>query len=342
MKRYSGIWEEVISFRNLCYSAHKASSGKWDRASVSDFMFDMESLLLTIEDDLINGTYTPGQYSVFHVNEPKRRKISAAPFRDRVVHQAVCRAMEPFLERIYQPCSYACRKGKGMHKALNLAGSLIRKNTHFLKCDIRKCFDSVDHEILKSILMRKFKEEKLLNLLFKIINSPVPGAVDGKGLAIGNLTSQHFANMYLTKLDLFVLSQLKPEGYVRYMDDFVLFSSDDYFLEKSKIAIEEFLNENLRMLLKMPGSFVGRADDGLPFLGMRLFRGTTRVDRKALVKATRKVRQNNLRYYQRQNKADYENDDLVQSTSSICAHLAHADTLEFRRKLLKDAVQYGL
>jgi len=329
MKLYGELWKEITSFNNLYRASRNATRGAKRTAEVQEFLYNLEYELLLLKKELLSETYFPPAYRTFTIFDPKRRIISAAPFRDRVLHHAVCDVIQPDLENIFSESSYACRKSKGTHRALKRATAMLRKNDYFLKCDVRKFFNSVDHGVLKCFLQRRFKEQKLLSLFGRIINEPVPGCETGKGLAIGNLTSQCFANLYLTSLDLMILHQLRPCGYIRYMDDFVLFGSDKDELHGFLYEITEFLKNILKLSLKPEATFVAPASHGLPFLGMQLFRSTVRVNGKSLKRLNRKLRWRTAQYL----NGELKEESYERSLSSIFGHLAHADTLELRRTM---------
>jgi len=327
VKRFGSLWSNIVSFENLRYAALEASKTKRQSTPVQNFLFNLEPKIFKLQDGLATGEYQPGAYSYFTIHEPKERKICAAPFIDRVVHHAVCRVLNPLLERIYVPQSYACRIGKGMHKAVNKAQKYLQLSRYFLKCDIKKFFDSVDHEILKHQLARKFKDKQLLALLHKIIDHPVPGNPPGLGLPIGNLTSQHFANFILTGMDIHIMEGLQPTGYIRYMDDFVLFADDKPSLHRAKQSITNYLNDTLKLKLKSKGCFVAPNYHGLPFLGFQLFPSVKRLKRANWIRFTRKFTE---RYASFQEGLINET-TLIRSTASLFGHVRHADTLNLRR-----------
>ncbi len=193
------------------------------------------------------GSYNPGDYSYFTIYEPKKRTISVVPFRDRVVHHALVNVLEPIYENRFIYDSYATRKGKGTHKAILRAQRFMRKNRWYLKMDIRKYFDSIYHAILNAILARKIKDPFILDLCRKII---AKGGDGRRGLPIGNLTSQFFANVYLDLFDHFIKDKLRITGYVRYMDDFCVFDSDRNSLMELRDKITFLLQERLRLEVK--------------------------------------------------------------------------------------------
>ena len=240
MKRRGNLWPELISFANLHRAAMKARRGKRQRPDVLRFHFNLEQELWRLHDELSRRDYRPGPYRTFTIHEPKVRLISAASYRDRVVHHALCNVLEPVFERSLSFDSYSCRAGKGTHAAVDRCQEFARRYRYVLKADIRKFFPSIDHEILKAAL-RKIKDHDVLWLAGLIIDHANPQErvlqwfpgddlftplERQRGLPIGNQTSQFFANVYLDALDHFVKDRLRVPGYVRYCDDFLAFSDD--------------------------------------------------------------------------------------------------------------------
>ena len=249
-------------------------------------------------------TYQPGEYRSFFIYDPKRRLISAAPFRDRVVHHALCNVIEPIFERSFSSASFANRLGKGTHRALDRAQNLARRYPYLLQFDIRQFFPAVDHEILLNILQRKIDDDGTLWLIRKILHSGrevltniysphcFPGdgpehAVRPKGLPIGNLTSQFWANCYLNPLDHFIQRELCCKGYVRYVDDGLVFAGDKKKLWRWRKAIVDRLNK-LRMTIH-PDAHPRPVSEGFPFLGFVLFPTHRRLKRRNVVAYRRRM-----------------------------------------------------
>jgi retron-type reverse transcriptase len=236
MKRYKHLFEQVCSFENLHAAAYAALRGKRGKKPAAAFFANLEEELVALRFELLDGTYRHGDYHYFQIHEPKERRVAAAPFRDRVVHHAIVRVVEPLFEARFIEDSFACRKGKGTHAGMRRAAQLARKYPYALKCDIRKYFANIDHEILSNQLARVIGDQCLLDLMNGILASHSEGSRMiwgddlfsvrriGRGLPIGNLTSQFWANVYLNALDHFVKHELRCKGYIRYMDDFLLFS----------------------------------------------------------------------------------------------------------------------
>lgn len=225
MRRAGNLWPRVIGLENLLAAARRAARGKRGQAGVARFLADREPLCLALQRDLETGTYRPGEPTTFTILDPKERLISAAPFRDRVLHHALMAVLEPVFERRMVFESFACRKRKGTHAALAHARGLVRRFGWLLKLDVAKCFDSLDHEVVLGAVARVVKDRRVLAVLETIVRSSGGAAPDGGrvGLPIGNLTSQWLANLVLDGLDHHVKEVLRVPGYVRYMDDFGLF-----------------------------------------------------------------------------------------------------------------------
>ncbi len=233
MKRYNNLYSKIYNFENLLLAAKKAERGKRYEKSTLKFNYNLEREILELKRLLETETYQPGEYKVFFVQESKKRMISAAPYRDRVVHHALCNIISPLLEKSLIDNCYANRIGLGTHKAVRRFTQFARNSKYVLQCDIRKYFPSIDHEILKELIAKKIKCKRTLDLINKIIDGSneqeqVTNYFAGddlltinrrKGLPIGNLTSQFFANMYLNEFDHFILEKLKISKYLRYVVD---------------------------------------------------------------------------------------------------------------------------
>jgi hypothetical protein len=262
------------------------------------------------------------------VHDPKERYICSVDFKDRVVHHAICRTLEPLFEKWFIHDSYACRKDKGTHSAVSKVQNWPVTAGYFLKADVRKFFESVDHGVLKNLLAGKIKDRRLLNLTGLIIDKPVPGYMPGKGLAIGNLTSQWFANFYLDPLDHYLKDKLGVKHYIRYMDDFAALSDDKAMLHEVKLRAGEFLEHELKLELKESACFVAPVNEGIPFLGFRIFPGVVRLKRSGALRFMRKFRRKERLY----NKGSISEKDLVRSAESLTGHVVHGNTKAMRRK----------
>ena len=337
MKRHHGLFANITTFRNLLSATDKAALGKRDKPAVAKFLYYLEPELFRLEDELNAGTYQPGDYFVFDIRDPKPRRICAAPFRDRVVHHAVCNVLEPIFEKRLIFDSYACRTGKGTHAAIQRAQHFARRYPYFLKCDIRKYFESIDHAVMKALLRRMLKDRAVLKLLDTVIDHAPPYTEPGKGLPIGNLTSQHFANLYLGELDHFLKERLRIKGYIRYMDDLLLFGHDKIALHLAFADLREFVQDRLQLQIKDKSVMLSPVSEGIPFLGFRVFPRLVRLNQKTLRRFRRKFRGNEKAYL----SGHMDMEHLSTATGALFAHISQADTLHLRRKLIERSLIPG-
>jgi retron-type reverse transcriptase len=263
MKRQNHLFERIVEYENIRLAWTKAIKGKRFSKPVLLYRHNLDKNLEKLRLSLLCGTVTWGPYKQFTITDPKERVISVAPLENRVLHHAIMNIAESAFEKQMVFHTYACRKEKGTHAALRYAFSKSKSFPWFLKLDIRKYFDSIDHDVLKKCLEHIFKDKKLLALFVGIIDSYC--TAPGKGVPIGNLSSQYFANLYLSTIDHFILEKLRPRSYVRYMDDFVLWGTNQTELKKALLEIEKFTAANLSVKLKSP--VLGKTEYGLPFLG---------------------------------------------------------------------------
>jgi RNA-directed DNA polymerase len=279
-------WSQIIQFENLWNSFLSASKGKQLKHEVADFSQNAESNLLRLKNLLELQTYRPNGYRSFEIHDPKRRLVSAAPFQDRVVHHALVRVIEPVFNQAFIHNSYANRVGKGAHAAIQKAFTFSKRYAYVLQCDLRQYFPSIDHHVLLSILKRRINCERTLDLCKKILAGGADELTDEydmvyfknddlfalgrpRGLPIGNLTSQFWANVYLNELDQKITGSLGCKAYLRYVDDFLLFSNDKAQLWSYKREIRQILN-GLRLTMHEASSTVFPTKNGIGFLGMRI------------------------------------------------------------------------
>lgn len=345
MKRYGNLWTSIIEIENLLWAMRKARKGKRYRENVLAFTYNQEQELLALRHALQSKTYHPGKYKTFQIWEPKPRLISAAPYRDRVVHHALCNVILPIFERTFIFDSYANREGFGTHRALRRFTHFARSNYYVLQCDIRKYFPSIDHEILKTLIRRKIKCPDTLWLVNVIIDGSneqepsldhFPGddlltpLERRKGLPIGNLTSQFFANIYLNGFDHYVKENLKASKYLRYVDDFALFSDDKRFLQDARLAIEDYL-AGLRLKIHPIKSQLFETHYGASFVGFRILPDRIRVRNDNLRRA--RIRLKRLQQDYACDRISFE--QLTQSVRSWIAHLKHGDTGCLREEIFQ-------
>ncbi|MGD0977279.1 MAG: reverse transcriptase/maturase family protein [Minisyncoccia bacterium] len=257
---------------NLFLSWKEFKKGKTKKSDVQQFEFDLEDNLFQLNSELTSKTYCHSDYTSFYITDPKLRHIHKACVRDRVLHHAIFRVLYPIFDRSFIFDSYSCRLGKGTHRAIKRLKQFYQKasqnnirNIFALKCDVRKFFDSVGHDILLEIVRRKVADEKTIWLLKLIVGSY--HSVSGKGLPIGNVTSQLFANIYLNELDQFVKHNLKLRYYLRYCDDFVILGESADCLKKIELRISKYLNNQLKLSLHPDKISTRKYRQGIDFLG---------------------------------------------------------------------------
>jgi RNA-directed DNA polymerase len=303
----SSLYSQVVDWSNLLLAFRQAAKGKRSKPSAAGFEHQIADRLLQLRQELTGFSYKPGGYVNFLIHDPKQRKVSAAPFRDRVVHHALCNVIEPMFERQFIPDSYANRAGKGTHAAVDRLQMFAQRYRYVLRCDIVKHFPSIDHAVMLDNLKQSIREEEVIWLIEGIIRSGegvladeyemvyFPGddlfAVNRpRGLPIGNLTSQFWSNVYLTPLDYFVIRGLGCEAYLRYVDDFALFSDSKHQLYQWKRALIEFLC-GLRLTIHEPQAQVIPCTHGIPWLGFVVYPTHRRVKARNVVKFSRRLKE---------------------------------------------------
>jgi hypothetical protein len=305
--------------------------------------------LIALRDELRAETYRPGKYCSFLVHEPKRRKISAAPFRDRVVHHALIHVIGPLLERQFIFDSYANRVGKGTHRALDRCTYFLRRYKYVLPCDVTQFFPSIDHAVLRGILARAIGDGRVMNLIDKILASGegiltdeydmvyFPGddllaASRPRGLPIGNLTSQFWANVYLNELDQYVKRVLKVRGYLRYVGDFLLFSDDKAQLLAWKAGLVEFL-VRLRTTIHDRPAQSRPCAKGVTFLGFIVFPDHRRLKPAKGYAFQRRLRGMAAAY----RRGDLSRQDLQVRALAWAEHISHGDTWKLKQAVFQNA-----
>jgi RNA-directed DNA polymerase len=299
------VYTQVCSWDNLLLAYRRASKGKRGQPNVAAFEHRLEDNLLELQQELREKTYRPGSYVSFTIHEPKRRLISAAPFGDRVVHHALCNVIEPIFERRFIHDSYANRVGKGTHRALDRCQAFARRYRYVLQCDVRQYFPSIDHAILRDILGQIIEDPDVMWLIDRILESGIgvlseayqmvwfPGddlfaANRPRGLPIGNLTSQFWANCYLNPFDHFIKRELRCQGYLRYVDDTLLFADDKATLWEWHEAV---VRRSARLRLTIhPGAHPQPVTEGIPFLGFLVFPTHRRLKRRKGIAYQRRLK----------------------------------------------------
>jgi retron-type reverse transcriptase len=276
----------IVSIKNLLLAWTDFHKDKKLRKDVLDFEQNLMVNIIDLHNELSNKTYTHSDYYAFNISDPKPRSIHKAKVRDRLLHHAIYRILYPFFDRTFIADSYSCRKDKGVHKALSrfkTFGSRTSKNytktVWILKGDIRKCFASVNQAVLMSILKQRIFDADIVWILERVIGSFDSG-MTGTGLPLGNLTSQLLINIYLNELDRFVVHKLKPKKYLRYGDDFILFTKDQKEAENFRIKTISFLEKELFLSINTKNTIIVKAYYGIYFLGVDIFPSGRRLRKR--------------------------------------------------------------
>jgi len=348
MKIYKNLFDEIISAENLFSAWDKFRNGKRKKKDVRLFEWNLEANVFLLHRELKNKTYRHSSYSSFTISDPKPRNIHKAQVRDRILHHAVFQILNPIFEASFISASFSCREDYGTHKGVQFLQDSLRKaskngrNSCFvLKCDIRKFFDTIDHKILLTILKKKVKDNDTVWLLEKIISSfsskhSLLGV--NKGVPIGNLTSQLFANIYLNELDIFIKQVLKVKYYLRYTDDFLILSEDKEYLEKIILVIVLFLKENLSLKIHEEKTTIRKIIQGVDFLGYVVFNEYKLVRTKTKKRMSKKFDFRINEY----NEGIISKNSLSQSLQSYLGFLCHGESFLieeiFKRKYLSSVI----
>jgi len=339
MKTYKNFYEKIYSLDNLILAWRKARRGKTKKDYVIEFESNLRENLLKLQEELKNQTYMPIPLVTFILRDPKTRRISKSAFLDRIVHYALVRVIEPIFDKefIYDSC--ANRKGKGNLFAIKRFEQFVRKVSrngkingwfnnnqikgYCLKADIKHYFQEVNHNILLTIIKRKIKDEKVIWLINQIL---VNGFIE-KGMPLGNLTSQFFANVYLNELDYFVKHELKAKYYIRYVDDFVILNSSREHLKIWKQEIDKFLRDKLKIEIHPEKSKIISLSRGIDFVGFRNYWYYKLVRKRNIRKILFKIEQ--------YKKGEINKDKMLESFQGWNAYAKWADSLGLRRGVVK-------
>jgi len=351
-------FENIISVENLLLAWEEFIKGKKNKFDVQEFSFQLMDNILSLHNDLLQRRYKHSEYKRFHICDPKQRVIHKAFVRDRLLHHAIYRIFYPFYDKTFFADSFSCRLNKGTHKAMARFEKFFYKvsqnNTRtcwVLKCDIKKFFDSIDHSVLFSILQNKITDRDTLWLLREIIVSfnrdyiqlglfdlrdaqikrerERETAPCGRGIPIGNLTSQLFANIYMNEFDQFVKHQLKIKHYIRYADDFVIVSSSIDYLQDLLPVIESFLSHRLHLKLHPNKISIRKVGQGVDFLGFIILPRYRLVRTKTRQRIFKKLKTRVDEY----KAGKIAEEALNQSLQSFLGVFAHANSYELTEKL---------
>lgn len=334
-------YEKICDFQNL-YQAHKkARLGKRDTVEVNRFEAHLAENLAKMSRSLQLRCYRMHDYYHFTVTEPKRREIFAAYYSDRVMLHCVCdQVLTPLLERHLIYDNAACRTGKGSHFALDRLSLFLREHYrengnsgYALKCDVSQYFASIDHQILKAAITRLVQDKDVLNLLYHVIDSYETEGMPGRGLPLGNQSSQCFAVYYLDPMDRLIKEQLRVRHYIRYMDDWVLLHPDRAFLEHCLERIRWMVEERLNLKIN-PKTQILSLKEGVEFLGWRFYlTGTGRVIRKLRPASKLRMRRRVKRLWSKYEQGSLGWDDARASLVSYRGHLQHGDAYPMQQWL---------
>jgi len=325
MKRVGFLIEKITDLNNLYLAYYKAAKTKQKKDEVILYKQNVYENLRNLQKQIKSSEIEIGNYKYFTIYEPKKRLICAASFPERVLHHALMNVCHQYFENRQINESYATRIGKGTYKAIEKAQYYSYRNKFYLKLDIRKYFDSIDHNILKQKLNTIFKDPVLLNIFEKIINSYHLNKE--KGLPIGNLTSQYFANFYLSIFDSFAKQHLHIKAYVRYMDDVIIWSNNSQELTEIAKTVKLFLKENLNLDLKI--SYINTCKHGLNFLSYRIFNTHTELQQKSKKRFIKKLNM----YDYKLKSGEFSQEDYQRHLMPLVAFTEHASAKGFRKKV---------
>jgi len=346
-RSFKHLWPRIVDWDALINAWRCCRRRKRFKPDAVRFEMHRDENLIQLRRELMTDTYRPGPYRHFFIHDPKKRRISAAPFRDRIVHHAIVNVLQPVFESRFVFDSYACRPGKGTHRARDRANGFLRRFDFYLQTDIVRFFPSVDHECLLDVLRRNVADDRLIQLVELILASgrgihddtePVwfPGddllsPLRPTGLPIGNLTSQFLANVFLNPVDHFIKEELRVPAYVRYADDLVLFGNDRRVLRNWHAALVARL-ARLRLRLHKNKTQIRASHSGLPFLGFRLSRtGRPRVLQPAIRRFSRRLRQQKRQFA----AGEISLRDIAASLQAWQAHTRLANCKGLQRDLWK-------
>jgi RNA-directed DNA polymerase len=339
MKIYKNIYEQIISLDNLFLAWDKFKSDKQKKRDVREFEWHLEENIFQLHRDLEHRKYKHGVYTSFYIHDPKQRHIHKAVIRDRILHHAIFNILNPIFESTFISNSFSCRVGKGTHKGIDALNKSLRqessnnfKSCFALKCDIRKFFDTVDHSILLDIIIKRIKDADAIRLLEEIIESFISQRstiFQRKGLPLGNLTSQLFANIYLNEFDQFVKQKIRIKHYIRYTDDFVVVSECRQYLENIIEPIRVFLSNKLALELHPNKVTIRKFHQGVDFLGYIVFPRYRLLRTKTRKRIFRKLKERVEEY----KNGAINKQSLEQSLQSYIGVFSHANAYNLGQEL---------
>lgn len=324
-KKAGNLLGSIADPDNLRLAFWKARKGKSYSTEVEAYRKNVEANLFQLRNELLSGVIHVGQYRYFKIYDPKERQICASAFGEQVLHHALMNCCHDTFERWQIGDSYASRKNKGAYAAIEKAKSFTRRYTWFLKLDVRKFFESIAHDVLKHQLRSLFKDASVLDVFNSIIDSYE--AHPKRGVPIGNLTSQYFANHYLCSLDHFIKEQLRIKAYVRYMDDMILWENDKEVLQNAYVRIKTFVQTQLHCELKPPQ--LNYTSRGLPFLGYKLLPFSVKLTQRSKQRFIKKMRYLDEAYQ----SGKWSESTCQRRVLPLLAFVNHANTKGFRSNI---------
>ena len=327
MKRSGKLYRHIAEWDNLLIAFYNAARGKRLKPDVVLYEKNLYENLKTLQTHLIEQHVSLGNYRFFKIYDPKERLICAAPFEERVLHHAIINITGLVFERLQIYDSYACRKGKGTNVALLRALYFTKQYPYFLKLDMKKYFDSIPHSKLAVLLAAKFKDKALLNLFDKLLASYC--VTEGRGLPIGNLTSQYFANFYLGVFDHYAKEKMQVKGYVRYMDDVLLFSNTMQEIKTMLHTAKRFLEEELLLTLKE--ETIGKTASGVPFLGFLLKPKGIYLAQKKKKRLKKRIKQ----YRYKLESGEWDEAEYALHITPVLAHVAVSRCRTYCNRILQ-------
>ncbi|MCM1170248.1 MAG: RNA-directed DNA polymerase [Bacteroides sp.] len=325
MKRAGFLMERICAADNLLSAYHEAGKGKRQRDYVVAYSRNLFDNIARLQKALLSGGLKVGRYHYFYIHDPKLRKICAADFEERIVHHAIINICHPYFEKNLIADTYASRIGKGVYAALEKARSAMRKYGYVAKLDVRKYFDSISHEVLKEKLRRMFKDARLLALFDRIVDSYSSGT--GRGVPIGNLTSQYFANYYLSFLDHHVMEVMRAPAYIRYMDDMLVFGQTRKEVKAYVREIDRYARDELKLVLKEP--VFTKVEAGVSFLGYAVYPHKILLNRRSKVRFRNKMR----KYMRMYETGEWSDEAYLNHVTPLLAFTRKAYTKGLRGRL---------
>lgn len=325
MKRVGNLMDSICHIDNLLLAYHKASRGKRQMPYFVEYSKNLFENIVSLRTRLLSGEVELGRYRYFNIYDPKLRKICAAAFEERIIHHAIINVCHPYFERHLIYDTYATRIGKGSYAAIDRARSAMRRYGYVAKLDVKSYFDSISHEVLKQKLRRVFKDERLLVLMERIIDSYEGTA--GKGIPIGNLTSQYFANFYLSYLDHYAKEIVGVPVYIRYMDDILLFGETAEEVKAYERKVRLFVESELQLKLKQP--VFGSVSLGVSFLGYTLYPHKILLNRRSKIRFRNKMRE----YAGLHADKEWNDTEYKEHITPLLAFVQKAYTKSLRREI---------